>query len=261
MMARRNLGVPWFLPVSVLVHAMVLASLRSAALHGAATGERPIRVTIMDAEPALDAGSSKELSLESRLEAEEPAPQRLAVAEPRKPKSAAEKRAPRKRSLAPAKTPLREHSEEAGDPPVGGLPSATGSGSGFGSEGAEGAGNLYAARRGVTEGSGGGGGDPLVAYLHRVRALIDARKRYPEEARRMGTEGVAVLRFVIEQDGSVAKLQLLSADDRRLAAAALSAVKEAARWIGPPPGRQAIPVQVALRFELKTGKSEEKGHQ
>jgi TonB family protein len=77
----------------------------------------------------------------------------------------------------------------------------------------------------------------------------------------MGTEGVAVLSFVIEQDGSVAKLQLLSADDRRLAAAALSAVKEAARWIGPPPVRQAIPVQVALRFELKTGKSEEKGHQ
>lgn len=106
---------------------------------------------------------------------------------------------------------------------------------------------------GYGQADSGRSGEPTDAvgrYLRAVRALIDARKRYPEETRRTGIEGVAVLAFVIEQDGRLADLKVLSADDRLFAMAALAAVKDAARWIGPPPAGQPMPVQVSLRFEL-----------
>jgi TonB family protein len=85
-----------------------------------------------------------------------------------------------------------------------------------------------------------------------VRSLIDAQKHYPEEARRARTQGTAVVAFVVSPTGEFRDLRIVSADDSILGTAALRALKQAARHIGPPPTGTAIPMEIALRFELAT---------
>ncbi|MCX8072224.1 MAG: TonB family protein [Candidatus Binatia bacterium] len=97
--------------------------------------------------------------------------------------------------------------------------------------------------------------DPVATYLAQVRALLDAHKRYPEQARRLKLQGIAVIAFEISPSGSVRNMRVVSADDSLLGLAALHTLKQAARAIGPPPTKRTVPVEVALRFELQPERS------
>lgn len=111
-----------------------------------------------------------------------------------------------------------------------------------------------------TGGGGAAGGDgldlALQNYLALVRALIDAHKHYPEEARRANRQGTAVVAFVVSPAGDVRNVRLVSADDVALGTAALRALKQAARRIGPPPTGTAIPMEIAVHFHLAAERSQ-----
>ncbi len=89
-------------------------------------------------------------------------------------------------------------------------------------------------------------------YLSLVRARIEARKRYPWNARNLGWEGEVVVSFSIDAAGALRGLKIDRGSGYRiLDRAALAAVTEAAPF-PPPPAVLSPPVsiQVPIRFSL-----------
>jgi TonB family protein len=92
-----------------------------------------------------------------------------------------------------------------------------------------------------------------VTELPRVanREAVNLRKYYPEGALRSGFEGDVVLRLLIDSDGSIAKVEVISDPGEGLGAAAMKAIREyrfrAARVNGTP---VATTVPFTLHFTI-----------
>lgn len=101
------------------------------------------------------------------------------------------------------------------------------------------------------EGSGGGAGNPI--RLARPRGDYQTRPRYPESARQQGIEGVSLLRFEVQANGTVGEIHIeRSAGYQDLDRAAVEAVK---KWRFDPARRgnqpMAVWVTLPVRFELR----------
>jgi TonB family protein len=104
--------------------------------------------------------------------------------------------------------------DQGGEPSQGGAATATNTGlSGFqggvsGASGSEDAGTGYG---GTGEGTNDVlGADPAAAFVARVGAALQARKTYPEAARRRGAEGVVRLRLRVSEDGHLVSATIAS---------------------------------------------------
>lgn len=92
--------------------------------------------------------------------------------------------------------------------------------------------------------------NPLLPYMAQVRSIIEKNKRYPEEAKRRGEEGVAVVRVRIAGDGKVEEVSLVkgsgsSSIDREVIAMI--------RRIGKFPPPPFAPLEFNLEVEYKLG--------
>jgi periplasmic protein TonB len=91
-------------------------------------------------------------------------------------------------------------------------------------------------------------------YLATLRQAIEANKRYPRMARRMGIQGRTTVAFVLHRDGRIVDVQVRTGSgDAWLDAAALAAVVEVKRFRPFPEGstRQTWPISVEVIFSLK----------
>lgn len=86
--------------------------------------------------------------------------------------------------------------------------------------------------------------------LNDFRKWVSGRLRYPEIAQSMGITGTVQLRFMINPDGSLSDIEVLSTKtDRSLNNEAVRVVKSSPKWT---PGYQGLtPVRVRFTMELK----------
>lgn len=102
-------------------------------------------------------------------------------------------------------------------------------------------------------GAGGTSEDPLARYAARIRAAIDAAKRYPPAARLRGGEGEVVLHLTIDRDGSLRRSGVRSGSgDAALDEAALGAARSVARFPEAPRTLAGAPFDfvIPVRFEV-----------
>jgi len=193
-------------------------------------------------------------------------------------------RAPEPASADPAQSPAREHFvaadlETPGSPPAQGIsllstkdapvakePGACGDGPGAGGtgqgKGGPGAGGDGGVRGPVGAGSASGGssgygygGDVSFGSARGPAFLEKAIPGYPMLARRLGREGLVVLRLTIDEQGYLTSLEVIEDPGYGFSEAAVEAARKSryapARVNGSPsPCRALLPV----RFELKDGR-------
>jgi protein TonB len=90
-------------------------------------------------------------------------------------------------------------------------------------------------------------------YYNLLRVRIDARKAYPESARRRREEGKVTVRFTLMSDGHLVSVDIADACPyEALNQAALRAVSTAAPFPPIPPelSRDRLTIRLAIRFEL-----------
>ncbi|MFQ5705791.1 MAG: TonB family protein [Gemmatimonadales bacterium] len=90
-------------------------------------------------------------------------------------------------------------------------------------------------RKGITEGVlEGRTQDPeeLNRYLTKLFRMIDAKKRYPSQSLRRGEQGTVTVRLTLAADGTLLDVRATTRRPRRLVAASLKAVRDAAPF--PP---------------------------
>ena len=90
------------------------------------------------------------------------------------------------------------------------------------------------------------------AWRGLLAAWVQSRKRYPDEARQRGTEGVVGVRFTVARDGQVLESQIVQASGSDLLDQAGLAMFRGAR--APPfPAdmvQQQVSVTVAVRYRF-----------
>ncbi|MCL4188853.1 MAG: TonB family protein, partial [Rhodobacteraceae bacterium] len=96
-------------------------------------------------------------------------------------------------------------------------------------------------------------GDPalIARWGAGIRAAVERHKRYPDAARRAGSEGRVALSLTVTRDGRLAALALAtSSGDPALDAAALDAVRRAGRFPAAPQGLEGMsfPFTLTLAF-------------
>lgn len=73
--------------------------------------------------------------------------------------------------------------------------------------------------------------------------------KYPEEARRNNIQGRVILQFVIEKDGTLSNIEVMSSSNKALTDAAVKALKSSPKWT---PGRQRNkPVRVLFSVPVE----------
>lgn len=77
-------------------------------------------------------------------------------------------------------------------------------------------------------------------------AWVAKNVEYPEWARREGIQGRVILRFVIEKDGSLSNIEVLSSPNKQLSDAAVAVLKKSPKWT---PGQQ-LRKPVRVMFEV-----------
>ncbi|WP_135467923.1 energy transducer TonB, partial [Crenalkalicoccus roseus] len=95
---------------------------------------------------------------------------------------------------------------------------------------------------------------PSASYVGRLLAALDRHKDYPSSARFRRAEGVALLRFTMRRDGSVAAWQIeRSSGHRDLDAAVEQMIRRASPLPAPPPELAGDPVEIVVpvRFSLR----------
>ena len=121
---------------------------------------------------------------------------------------------------------------------------------GNGHEGAGGNGRRTDAGAGSGSGHGGNGGE-----LTQPQYRLNPKPPYPVVARRMGQQGVVVLRVRVRPDGSVAEAELVqSSGSALLDESALRTVRESWRFVPAHRDGTAVEswVEVPIRFVLET---------
>ncbi len=82
--------------------------------------------------------------------------------------------------------------------------------------------------------------------LEKFRAWTQAGVDYPRESLENGEQGVVVLTFIVEKDGSLSNIEVIKSPSRELSKAAIDRVKKAPRW--EPAMRNGKPVR--LKYTL-----------
>lgn len=90
-----------------------------------------------------------------------------------------------------------------------------------------------------------GGMDAWYAYLNK-------NLKYPAQARRMGVEGVVIVRFVVNTDGSVQDIELLRTIGGGCDEVAKTVIENSPNWIPGKMGSQAVRSRMTMpiRFRL-----------
>jgi colicin import membrane protein len=84
------------------------------------------------------------------------------------------------------------------------------------------------------------GGD-IVSYQTLVFGMLELKKEFPEDAKRRGVFGTALIAFELNDDGTVKSEKLLkSSGDATLDVESLALVQRAAPFPKPPPGAQKV---------------------
>ncbi|MGP8233321.1 MAG: energy transducer TonB [Methylovirgula sp.] len=84
-------------------------------------------------------------------------------------------------------------------------------------------------------------GDEVVSYQTLVFGMLELKKQFPEDARRRGVYGTALVAFELNDDGTVKTEKLLrSSGDAALDVESLALVQRAAPFPKPPPGAQKV---------------------
>jgi protein TonB len=108
--------------------------------------------------------------------------------------------------------------------------------------------------KGLTSGSSSGSatssGADNSAYRSSIYSRIQSLRRYPESARRSGTEGSALLKFTIDATGRLMSVSMVASSGKLdLDAEALASVRRAAPFPLPPPGvDRTFPVRLTFRI-------------
>jgi periplasmic protein TonB len=84
-------------------------------------------------------------------------------------------------------------------------------------------------------------GDDVVSYQTLVFGMLELKKEFPDDARRRGAYGTALIYFELNDDGSVKNEKLLrSSGDAALDVESLALVQRAAPFPKPPSGAQKV---------------------
>lgn len=104
-------------------------------------------------------------------------------------------------------------------------------------------------RRDSSTSEGGGGSESIVPFDSLTEGATIPKPAYPQLARRWGHEGVAVVRIVVNSDGSIKDAELLrSSGHQELDEAALFVIRK--RWRFKAPGREITTVK-EFEFRLR----------
>jgi protein TonB len=92
--------------------------------------------------------------------------------------------------------------------------------------------------------------DQLSRYFVLVKGIIESKKRYPEEAKRRGEEGIVVVSFTIDESGNPVNVRLASSSGSP------SIDNETLRLIRslkfpPPPDGKPINLRVEVEYQLR----------
>ena len=97
-----------------------------------------------------------------------------------------------------------------------------------------------------------------------MKSFLDYQKEhliYPAEAKAAGIEGVVVVRFIVEKDGSISEPTVIRGLEATIDSAALSVIKEMPQWIPAIDHgdtvryRYSVPIQFKLKDAEKPGKT------
>lgn len=91
--------------------------------------------------------------------------------------------------------------------------------------------------------------DRLPTYEERVAQMLNARKRYPTQARRMREEGVVVIQFIVESTGSPSQIELISSSQSQSLDGEALRLIQITQFDTPPRG-QRRKLKVSLDFSL-----------
>lgn len=94
----------------------------------------------------------------------------------------------------------------------------------------------------------------LEDYLNRLREIIEAARRYPEQARRLGLEGKVIVRLVVNPEGAIKGVSLVEpAPFPLLTRSAVQTISSLSRLPRPPPvlGNR-VEVTIPLLYRLET---------
>lgn len=94
-----------------------------------------------------------------------------------------------------------------------------------------------------------GGQDAMIKYLV-------ANITYPELERKNGIQGMVVVKFIVEKDGSISHVKIVKGVTPNLNAEALRVVREMPRWTpGTQRGKEVrVTINLPIRFTLSGGK-------
>jgi protein TonB len=246
----------WSALCSCVVHIMIVGGAAALMVTGAADTRRAVRVTLIEQARPLTVGDSGQTGAGtpvsgSMKELEKTSPPQL---RPR-PKPAAKKPARPKVIAVPPPVDTPAQVAELVVPPVA-PPVAAGSvtdlngGNVAGSSEAGAGGNGGSVGAGVGEGNGSGGGEMSA----RPEYGVNPKPPYPLIARRLGAQGVVMLRVQVREDGSVALVELArSSGFAVLDDSAVRTVRDSWRFI--PAQLDGTPVaswvEVPIRFVLE----------
>ena len=85
-------------------------------------------------------------------------------------------------------------------------------------------------------------------WRNALGAWLQAHKTYPEEAKRRGDEGRAIVRFTVDHDGHVLAVHLVSSTGSTLLDAAVEQLLRDARLPAFPPSMTQAEVTVSLQI-------------
>lgn len=90
--------------------------------------------------------------------------------------------------------------------------------------------------------------------LPNVKEFISSRLKYPEEAKKNGVEGTALIKFVIESDGTITGVDLVQDPGDGCGKEALRVIQEMAdqvKWIPGKHEGETVAVQFTLPIQFK----------
>ncbi|GFO69039.1 hypothetical protein GMLC_26180 [Geomonas limicola] len=160
----------------------------------------------------------------------------------------------------PGSSTTRTEPHAAATPQQAALGAPHAAGPGAAGAGASGAASKAGAGQGAQAGGGGAGNSGAVrrgSYQGRIKALIEAHKKYPVAARKLGREGRCDRRLVLARDGSLKQVDSVSSCGHPfLDAAATRAITEVGTF-PPLPEEFGAPQEsftVTLSFSLSDGR-------
>jgi TonB family protein len=92
----------------------------------------------------------------------------------------------------------------------------------------------------------------VIDYLKYIKIEFEKNKFYPDKAKKLGIEGVVVLKFTILPDGTIDKnsIQVVEADHPFLARGAVRIFEKIKKLKKPPPNGKKMTVEIPIQYIL-----------